>query len=120
MTNKKNFKQLMYLASLLSSNASDMYKQVEVEVNFFTCFVGLLVYFLYGIHHSKESDSITSYSILMTSSEAGKGKWGSMHSTGPVPVLSPSEEKPPPTTKAPKDVSTDDKTPIVYEEEVTQ
>lgn len=37
----------------------------------------MLVYFLYGIHHSKEGEANTSYSILMTSSEAVKGtKWG--------------------------------------------
>lgn len=35
----------------------------------------MLVYFLYGIHHSKEGDN-NSYSILMTSNEAGKEKWG--------------------------------------------
>lgn len=39
--------------------------------------LGMLVYFLYGIHHSKEGDSNSSYSILMTSSEAVKEKWGS-------------------------------------------
>jgi len=85
-----------------------------------TYFTGLLVYFLYGIHHSKESDPMSSYSVLMTSSEAGKGKWGSMHSTGHVPILSPSEGKAPPPTKPPKDISTDDKRPIVDEEEVVQ
>jgi len=85
-----------------------------------TYFTGLLVYFLYGIHHSKESDPMSSYSVLMTSSEAGKGKWGSMHSTGHVPILSPPEEKAPPPTKPPKDISTDDKRPIVDEEEVVQ
>jgi hypothetical protein len=93
---------------------------IEIQVNFLHLFVGLLVYFLYGIHHSKESDSMTSYSILMTSSEAGKGKWGSMHGTGPVPILSPSEEKCPLPPKLPQDISTDDKRPIVDEEEVTQ
>lgn len=37
----------------------------------------MLVYFLYGIHHSKEGEANSSYSILMTSSEAVKGsKWG--------------------------------------------
>ncbi|XP_069699086.1 cationic amino acid transporter 4 [Periplaneta americana] len=82
--------------------------------------LGLLVYFLYGIHHSKESDPMSSYSILMTSSEAGKGKWGSMHSTGPVPILSPSQEKPTSSSKPSKDISTDDKRPIVDEEEVPQ
>lgn len=40
-------------------------------------FLGMLVYFLYGIHHSKEGEANSSYSILMTSSEAVKGsKWG--------------------------------------------
>ena len=43
-----------------------------------------------------------------------------MHSTGPVQILSPSEEKAPPATKPPKDISTDDKRPIVDEEEVVQ
>lgn len=37
----------------------------------------MLVYFLYGIHNSKEGDSSNTYSILMTSAEAVKGKWGS-------------------------------------------
>ncbi|PSN48720.1 Cationic amino acid transporter 4 [Blattella germanica] len=82
--------------------------------------LGLLVYFLYGIHHSKESDPASSYSILMTSSEAGKGKWGSMHSTGPMPILSPSQEKPASSEKPPKEISSDDKRPIVDEEEVAQ
>ena len=43
-----------------------------------------------------------------------------MHSTGHVPILSPSEGKAPPPTKPPKDISTDDKRPIVDEEEVVQ
>ncbi|KAJ8915996.1 hypothetical protein NQ315_016674 [Exocentrus adspersus] len=38
--------------------------------------IGMLVYFLYGIHHSKEGDCNSSYSILMSSSEAVKEKWG--------------------------------------------
>lgn len=38
--------------------------------------LGMLVYFLYGIHHSKEGENISTYSMLMTSSEAVKGKWG--------------------------------------------
>jgi hypothetical protein len=79
-----------------------------------------LVYFLYGIHHSKESDTTSSYSILMKSSEAGKEKWGSMHSSGPLPILSPSEEKTAAPTKPPKDMSVDDKRPIIDEEEVPQ
>lgn len=80
----------------------------------------MLVYFLYGIHHSKESDTPSSYSILMTSSEAGKGKWGSMHSSGPVPIQSPSEEKAVAPTKPLKDICIDDKKPIIDEEEVPQ
>ncbi|XP_054288765.1 cationic amino acid transporter 4-like [Macrosteles quadrilineatus] len=39
---------------------------------------GLLVYFLYGIHHSKENDTATSYSVLLGSGEAGKIRWGSI------------------------------------------
>jgi cationic amino acid transporter 4 len=81
---------------------------------------GLLVYFLYGIHHSKESDPLSSYSVLMTSSEAGKGKWGSMHSSGPVPIASPSEVKAAAPTKPLKDICVDDKRPIIDEEEVPQ
>lgn len=40
--------------------------------------LGLLVYFLYGIRHSKESELTSTYSMLMTSSEASKGPWGTM------------------------------------------
>ncbi|XP_022215369.2 cationic amino acid transporter 4 [Drosophila obscura] len=40
--------------------------------------IGLVVYFLYGIHHSNEGETCSSYSILMTSSEAGKLPWGSV------------------------------------------
>lgn len=39
---------------------------------------GLLIYFLYGIHHSKEND-VTSYSVLLSSSEAGKTTWGALN-----------------------------------------
>lgn len=45
------------------------------------------MYFLYGIHHSKEGESNSSYSILMTSSEAVKGKWGSTTKTNIKGVL---------------------------------
>ncbi|XP_017886052.1 cationic amino acid transporter 4 [Ceratina calcarata] len=39
--------------------------------------IGMLIYFLYGIHYSKEASSPNSYSILMATSEAGRGaKWG--------------------------------------------
>jgi hypothetical protein len=105
------------VCELLVTSYRDKWQQ---NLHLSTYFIGLLVYFLYGIHHSKESDIMSSYSVLMTSSEAGKGKWGSMHSTGPVQILSPSEEKAPPATKPPKDISTDDKRPIVDEEEVVQ
>lgn len=38
--------------------------------------LGMLIYFLYGMHHSKEGEACSSYSMLMTSSEAGKMHWG--------------------------------------------
>ncbi|XP_063228375.1 cationic amino acid transporter 4 [Bacillus rossius redtenbacheri] len=62
--------------------------------------VGLLVYFLYGIHHSKESEQVSTYSVLMTSTEAGKEKWGATHSTSlpnleVAPLPSPPTEEPP-------------------------
>ncbi|XP_055383563.1 cationic amino acid transporter 4 [Condylostylus longicornis] len=47
--------------------------------------IGMLVYFLYGIHNSKEGEICSTYSMLMTSSEATKGYWGS--TTGAVSVL---------------------------------
>ncbi|XP_066246325.1 cationic amino acid transporter 4 [Euwallacea similis] len=49
--------------------------------------IGMLVYFLYGIHHSKEGEGNSSYSILMTSSEAVKEKWGSTTKTNLKAVL---------------------------------
>lgn len=59
------------------------------------------MYFLYGIHHSKENDTATSYSVLLTSSEAGKVKWGAI------------------TQPKRKSVQEDTK-PIVDEEEIPQ
>lgn len=43
------------------------------------CLTGLLIYFLYGIHYSKEAVvDPSSYAVLMESSEAERGaKWGS-------------------------------------------
>ena len=39
---------------------------------------GLLIYFLYGIHYSKEAIDPTTYAVLMESAEAERGaKWGS-------------------------------------------
>lgn len=38
--------------------------------------IGMLVYFLYGIHHSKEGEVCSSYSMLLSSSEATKCHWG--------------------------------------------
>ncbi|KAF7273705.1 hypothetical protein GWI33_013600 [Rhynchophorus ferrugineus] len=49
--------------------------------------IGMLVYFLYGIHHSKEGEGNSSYSILMTSSEAVKEKWGATTKTNLKGVL---------------------------------
>lgn len=43
--------------------------------------LGMLVYFLYGMHNSKEGDANSSYSVLMTSSEAVKETWGSTTKT---------------------------------------
>ncbi|XP_014242275.1 cationic amino acid transporter 4 [Cimex lectularius] len=59
--------------------------------------LGLLVYFLYGIHHSKENDASNSYSVLLTSSEAGKIHWGAIssirrkHSTDTLPIVEQEE-----------------------------
>lgn len=55
--------------------------------------VGMLIYFLYGIHYSKESASPNSYSILMATSEAVRGaKWGATlrvnQKSEKVPILS--------------------------------
>ncbi|KAG8338016.1 hypothetical protein J6590_012567 [Homalodisca vitripennis] len=62
---------------------------------------GLLVYFLYGIHHSKENDSATSYSVLLGSGSGGKMRWGSIGAPG--------------TRRASSDTR-----PIIDEEEVAQ
>lgn len=53
---------------------------------------GMLIYFLYGIHYSKEAASPNSYSILMATSEAGRGaKWGATlrvnQKSDKVPIL---------------------------------
>ncbi|XP_001606549.1 cationic amino acid transporter 4 [Nasonia vitripennis] len=41
--------------------------------------VGLLIYFLYGIHYSKEAVDPNSYAVLMETAEAERGaKWGSL------------------------------------------
>ncbi|XP_011641949.1 cationic amino acid transporter 4 [Pogonomyrmex barbatus] len=56
--------------------------------------VGMMIYFLYGIHYSKEATTIpNSYSVLMATSEAEKGtKWGSTLRVSPkndkTPILS--------------------------------
>ena len=40
--------------------------------------LGLLIYFLYGIHYSKEAIDPNTYAVLMESAEAERGaKWGS-------------------------------------------
>lgn len=59
--------------------------------------VGMMIYFLYGIHYSKEATTIpNSYSILMATSEAEKGtKWGSTLRVSPksdkAPILDDKE-----------------------------
>ncbi|KAL1497535.1 hypothetical protein ABEB36_008479 [Hypothenemus hampei] len=67
--------------------------------------LGILVYFLYGIHHSKEGEGKSSYSILMTSSEAVKEKWGSTKKTNVKSVLGR------------KKLSTDDKSAIIIDDD---
>lgn len=37
--------------------------------------IGMLVYFFYGIHHSKEGTLGTSYSMLLTANDANKSYW---------------------------------------------
>ncbi|XP_060824155.1 cationic amino acid transporter 4 [Bombus pascuorum] len=54
--------------------------------------IGMLIYFLYGIHYSKEAAGPNSYSILMATSEAGRGaKWGATlrvnQKSDKVPIL---------------------------------
>lgn len=59
--------------------------------------VGMMIYFLYGIHYSKEATTTpNSYSILMATSEAEKGtKWGSTLRVSPksdkAPILDDKE-----------------------------
>ncbi|XP_055533667.1 cationic amino acid transporter 4 [Wyeomyia smithii] len=62
--------------------------ELMVHLSFLTWFrffiwlsIGMLVYFLYGIHNSKEGELGTSYSMLMSTQEAVRG-WGSTHSAG--------------------------------------
>ncbi|XP_046750696.1 cationic amino acid transporter 4 [Diprion similis] len=61
-------------------------------IRFFVWMIlGMLVYFLYGIHHSKEATSPNSRSNLMATPEAGRGaKWGATlgQSSDKVPILS--------------------------------
>lgn len=67
--------------------------------------IGMLVYFLYGIHHSKEGESGTSYSMLMTSSEATKGHWGATAAAAKTALERISRRK------------SEDKKPIVEDDE---
>ncbi|XP_077257317.1 cationic amino acid transporter 4 [Temnothorax americanus] len=59
--------------------------------------IGVMIYFLYGIHYSKEAvTTLNSYSGLMATSEAEKGtKWGSTLRVSPksdkTPILSDQE-----------------------------
>ncbi|KAF7418564.1 hypothetical protein HZH68_001217 [Vespula germanica] len=58
--------------------------------------VGMLIYFLYGIHYSKEAVSPNSYSVLMATSEAVRGaKWGATlrvnQKVDKIPILDENE-----------------------------
>ncbi|KAF2898149.1 hypothetical protein ILUMI_08019 [Ignelater luminosus] len=70
--------------------------------------VGMLVYFLYGIHHSKEGENISTYSMLMTSSEAVKGKWGATTKSNIKAVLTQRKS------------INDERNAIIDEEEIVQ
>lgn len=84
--------------------------------------IGMLIYFLYGIHHSKEGEVCSSYSMLMTSTEAGKSHWGatgggftiSLSGSGGVGVIK--------RTVLQRFIGRkmDDKKPIVEEEDVDE
>ncbi|VVC44440.1 Cationic amino acid transporter, C-terminal,Amino acid/polyamine transporter I [Cinara cedri] len=63
--------------------------------------IGILIYFLYGIHHSKEND-VTSYSVLLSSSEAGK-TWGAINKS-----------------KQKRQKTEDDRKPIIDNEELPE
>lgn len=69
---------------------------------------GMMVYFLYGIHHSKEGDNISTYSMLMTSSEAVKGKWGATTKSNIKAVLTQRKS------------SNEERSAIIDEEEIVQ
>lgn len=56
----------------------------------------MLIYFLYGIHYSKEAVSPNSYSVLMATSEAVRGaKWGATlrvnQKVDKIPILDENE-----------------------------
>ncbi|XP_044759781.1 cationic amino acid transporter 4 [Coccinella septempunctata] len=69
---------LMPALSILCNIEFMIHLNILTWLRFFVWMVlGMLIYFLYGIHHSKMEDLSTSYSVLMTSSEAVKEKWGS-------------------------------------------
>lgn len=72
--------------------------------------IGMLIYFLYGIHHSKEAESDTTYSMLMNTSEATKSQWGATKNVAKNIVSSVNKK----TGK-----KSEDKKPIIEEEEVS-
>lgn len=73
-------------------------------------FSGVLVYFLYGIHHSKESDPTATYSMLMTSSEANKSAWGATTRSASVAAVKGVFSR--------KAQTSLDKKPIIEEDEI--
>ncbi|XP_065173363.1 cationic amino acid transporter 4 [Atheta coriaria] len=73
--------------------------------------LGMLVYFLYGIHNSKEGETMSTYSMLMTSSEAVKEKWGSTTRTNIKGMLTRRKNSTPSERNAIMDDDNDDELP---------
>lgn len=78
--------------------------------------LGMLIYFLYGIHHSKEGSLCTSYSMLITSNEATKNCWGSTARTALDKIA---ESVGVASSSGSNHATDDDKVPIVDDEDET-